>query len=161
MGFFGNRRQDKTELEYDYEPRFNERNGRNAPDDVEAQEAETSVRLPPAEVTAKETRSTSADKSVERTSKKGPKSADECSSIVSAGSKWQGNLNSDASVRIDGNVSGEVKSKDTIHISEGAKVDATVSANFIIIAGNFQGRVNCTERLELLPTSRVKGELHD
>ncbi|HXG36733.1 MAG TPA: polymer-forming cytoskeletal protein [Dehalococcoidia bacterium] len=139
MGIFG-RRHERSELEFEYEPPYGDKNGAT----------------PESEVVSKDPTPTRSAPS----SSKGPspKSADECSSIISAGSKWQGNLKSD-SVRIDGELSGEVRAKDTVHISKGASVDAVVNANYVIIAGNFQGRVHCTERLELMPSSRIKGEM--
>ena len=91
--------------------------------------------------------------------KVGPTAPEECSSVVSAGSTWQGTLNLDGSVRIDGQLTGDIDARETVHISEGAQVDAKVKAAFVVIAGAFQGQVECSERLELLPTSRTQGEL--
>ena len=88
-----------------------------------------------------------------------PTAPEECSSVVSAGSTWQGTLNLDGSVRIDGQLTGDIDARETVHISEGAQVDAKVKAAFVVIAGAFQGQVECSERLELLPTSRTQGEL--
>ncbi len=90
--------------------------------------------------------------------KGGPCSPDRCDSLVSGGSTWQGNLKIDGSVRVDGKLSGEVEAENTVHISEGAQVDAKVHAAYVVIAGSFEGQVDCTERLELMPTSRVKGD---
>lgn len=86
-------------------------------------------------------------------------SIDDRSSIVSIGSAWQGNLKIEGSVRIDGELSGEVEAGGTVIVSEGARVDARVRANFVVIAGQFQGRVECSDRLEILPTGRVIAEL--
>lgn len=71
----------------------------------------------------------------------------------------QGNLKSDGSVRIEGQVTGEVDAKDTVHVCETAKVDAKVRAAFVVIAGDLEGEVHCSERLEILPSGRVKAHL--
>ena len=63
------------------------------------------------------------------------------------------------SVRIDGQVTGEVEAKGTIHISEGAQVDGKLRAAFIVIAGAFRGEVKALERVELLPKSKVQAEI--
>jgi cytoskeletal protein CcmA (bactofilin family) len=84
---------------------------------------------------------------------------DDCSSIIGAGSVWQGNFSTDGSVRLDGKVSGEVKAAGTVHITDGAQVNATVQARFVVVAGSFDGQLYCSERLELLPSSRVKGSI--
>lgn len=88
-----------------------------------------------------------------------PASPDQCASIIGAGTTWQGNLVSDGSVRLDGKVSGEVKAAGTVHITEGAQVNAVVQAKFVVVAGSFDGQLYSSSRLELLPSSRVKGSI--
>jgi cytoskeletal protein CcmA (bactofilin family) len=88
-----------------------------------------------------------------------PDAADFRSSVVSIGSTWQGNLKIDGSVRIEGEVSGEVEARDTVYVAETAKVDAKVRAAHVVIAGEFEGQVECSERLEITPTGRVRAEL--
>ena len=83
----------------------------------------------------------------------------EYASIVSSGSTWQGNLKIEGSVRVDGQLSGEIDARDTVYVAEGAEVDAKVRASVVIIAGKFQGHVDCTERLEITPTGKVRAEL--
>jgi cytoskeletal protein CcmA (bactofilin family) len=84
---------------------------------------------------------------------------DERSSVVSFGSCWQGNLKIDGSIRIDGQVSGEVDARATVYLGESAKVNATINAARVIIAGEIEGEVNCSDRLEIMPTGRVRAEL--
>jgi len=88
-----------------------------------------------------------------------PASPDQCASIIGAGTTWSGNLTSDASVRLDGKVSGEIKAAGTVHITEGAQVNATIQAKYVVVAGSFDGQLYCSARLELLPSSRVKGSM--
>lgn len=94
-----------------------------------------------------------------QTPKGSPTPPENCASVISAGSAWQGSLKIDGSVRIEGRLSGEIETQETVHVMEGAQVDANVSAAFVVIAGTFQGQVDCSERLELMPKSRTKGEL--
>jgi cytoskeletal protein CcmA (bactofilin family) len=88
-----------------------------------------------------------------------PASPDQCASIIGAGTTWQGTLVSDASVRLDGKVSGEVKAAGTVHVTEGAQVNAVVQAKFVVVAGSFDGQLYASSRLDLLPSSRVKGSI--
>lgn len=80
-------------------------------------------------------------------------------SIVSAGSSWQGTLKIEGSARIDGELNGEIEARDTVHISENARVNAKIKAGVVVIAGTFEGQVDCSERLELMPMSQIRGEL--
>ena len=84
---------------------------------------------------------------------------DKCSSVVSTGSTWDGTLKIEGSVRIDGSLSGEIEARGTVHVSKGAEVDAKVRAAYLVVAGVFHGHAFCGERLEILPTGRVTGEL--
>jgi cytoskeletal protein CcmA (bactofilin family) len=88
-----------------------------------------------------------------------PVEAEKCANVIAAGSKWSGTLNIEDSVRIEGQLSGEVNAKGTVHISEGARVEAKIRASFVIVSGAFKGEVRCSERLELLPKSRLEGQI--
>ena len=88
-----------------------------------------------------------------------PASPDDCASVIGSGSVWQGNFETDGSVRLDGKVSGEVKAAGTVIITQTAHVNAVIQARFVVIGGSFDGQLYCSERLELLPTSRIKGSM--
>src|SRR5712691_8644200 len=92
-------------------------------------------------------------------SKSRPTPAEECSNVISAGSRWEGRLKIEGSVRVEGQLAGEIESTETVHIAEGADVDAKVAADYVVIAGTFRGEIICQERLELMSTSRIFGEL--
>lgn len=85
--------------------------------------------------------------------------SDQCTNVVAAGARWKGSLKVEDSVRIDGIFSGDVETKGTIHISEGAEVDAKLQAAFVVVAGSFRGEIKAEQKTELLPTSKVTGEV--
>ena len=90
---------------------------------------------------------------------RGPTPPERCTNVIAAGSKWKGSLSVQESVRIDGQLTGEIEAVGTIHIADGAVVDAKIKAAFVVISGTFKGEVRSLERLELLPKSKVQGEL--
>lgn len=89
----------------------------------------------------------------------GPAKPEDCSSVLGAGSTWQGNFSSEGSVRLDGHISGEVKAAGTVHIGQGAEVNATVQGKYIVVAGSFDGQMYCSDRVVLQPTSKVRGSI--
>ncbi len=89
----------------------------------------------------------------------GPTPPDRCSNVIAAGAKWQGTLNVEDSVRIEGHFSGEVRAKGTVHVSEGAQVDAKIRALFVVVSGNVRGEIRCEQRVDLLPRSKVNGQV--
>lgn len=92
-------------------------------------------------------------------SSSGPTPPDRCTNVIASGAKWQGTLNVEDSVRIEGNFSGEVRAKGTVHVSEGAQVDAKIRALFVVVAGNVRGEIRCEQRVDLLPRSKVSGQV--
>lgn len=100
------------------------------------------------------------DLRLERESRLSATDPDKCTNIIASTSKWSGTLTVEDSVRIDGQVSGEVVAKGTVHISEGARVEAKVRAAFVVIRGSFKGEARCSEKLELMPKSRVEGSFY-
>ena len=80
-------------------------------------------------------------------------------SVLPLGSSWQGSLTIDGSVKIEGQVTGEVEAKNMVFVAEGAQVDAKVRAALVVIAGELKGAVLCSERLEIKPTGRVSASL--
>lgn len=84
---------------------------------------------------------------------------DNCSTVLSGGTAWQGNLKTQGSVRVEGQLSGEIDATDTVFVAEGSQVDAKIRATYVVLAGQFKGEVNCGERLEIMPTGRIHAEL--
>ncbi len=88
-----------------------------------------------------------------------PLAPDRCTNVVAAGARWKGTLKVEDSARIDGVFSGEIDAKGTVHVSEGAEVDAKIHAAFVVLSGTFRGEVRAERKAELMPTSRVSGEV--
>jgi len=61
--------------------------------------------------------------------------------------------------RIDGCVSGEILSDETVWIGETARVEAAVTAANVVVAGCVRGDVTASGRIALESTARVTGEL--
>ncbi|RIK42152.1 MAG: polymer-forming cytoskeletal protein [Chloroflexi bacterium] len=79
--------------------------------------------------------------------------------VIATGSHWNGTMRSDGSLRIHGHAEGELYAARSIFVAEGAVVSARISSNHIVIAGAVDGTVDCTGRLEILPTGRVSGDV--
>jgi len=89
----------------------------------------------------------------------GPTPPEKCTNVVAAGAKWKGTLTVEDSVRVEGTFSGEIQTKGTVHVADGAQVDAKVRAAFVVVSGSFQGEIRCDQKVELLPRSRVNAEV--
>lgn len=76
-------------------------------------------------------------------------------SRIGKGTKVSGKVNFRAPAKIEGEVDGEI-SGDDILIAQGATVSARIAATRITIAGQVSGEIIARERIELLPTARLK-----
>jgi cytoskeletal protein CcmA (bactofilin family) len=88
-----------------------------------------------------------------------PLAPDRCTNVLAAGARWKGSLKVEDSARIDGIFSGDIEAKGTVHVSEGAEVDAKIHATYIVISGNFKGEIRAERKAELMPTSRMVGDI--
>ncbi len=84
-------------------------------------------------------------------------------SLVCEGTVIEGTLRFIDGVRIDGEIIGDVIAAESGHsivvISEKARVQGMVKADHVIINGEVQGPIHCTELLELQPKARVTGDV--
>jgi cytoskeletal protein CcmA (bactofilin family) len=76
------------------------------------------------------------------------------------GSRIEGRLSFDASVRIDGQVEGEIAAKETVLIGESAVVSAQIQGSTVIILGRVNGDVTARKRVELRAPGRLIGNLN-
>ena len=79
--------------------------------------------------------------------------------FLGTGTEFQGTLTFEGTIRIEGKVSGEVVSQDTLIVGEDAEVDAEVSVGVLVCRGQVKGNVKATDRIELHETSELKGNI--
>ena len=79
--------------------------------------------------------------------------------IISEGAKIKGKLSFPGSVKIDGEVTGDIKSGGTLTISRSAKVDSTVQTKDAVIEGNFKGKIHVSGLIEIKSTGKFIGDL--
>jgi len=85
--------------------------------------------------------------------------ADSQISVVSADTVWKGDITSEGSVHVYGRVEGALTAKEDLWIAEGASVDATLTAQRVVIAGTVAGSISATERFEALPQGRINANV--
>lgn len=81
-------------------------------------------------------------------------------SVIDRFSNFDGTYRSTRDVRIEGQVKGTIDCKGTLHIAQGASVDATIDAENISVAGELSGEINCRGRLQIMPSGRVRGKIN-
>jgi cytoskeletal protein CcmA (bactofilin family) len=79
--------------------------------------------------------------------------------LLGQGSRVEGKLTFEGSVRIDGHVEGEISAQDTVIIGEGADITAQIEANSVIVHGRVSGDITARKRVELKAPATVVGNI--
>jgi len=87
------------------------------------------------------------------------KESEKVATVFSKNTSFNGTLKFDSSIKIEGSFRGKILSKGYLIVGEKAKVRADVKAHSIVIAGEVKGNVEASERLELLPTGKLYGNI--
>ncbi|MDU2065289.1 MAG: polymer-forming cytoskeletal protein [Sporomusaceae bacterium] len=79
--------------------------------------------------------------------------------IIGQGTLFKGKVEATGTIRIDGRFEGEVLSSGDLIIGESGVVTAQIQAKSLTIAGTLQGNATVQEKLELLPTGKLYGDI--
>lgn len=79
------------------------------------------------------------------------------SAILEKGSSFEGRLSFEGTAQIGGNFTGEVFTKDTVVVNEGANVNAQIEAETVIIRGRVEGNVFARKKVIMHPPAVFKG----
>jgi cytoskeletal protein CcmA (bactofilin family) len=80
-------------------------------------------------------------------------------SLIAREDTFEGQLRTTRGVRILGTVRGGIESSQYVHIEENAHVEADITAEEVVIAGEYSGKLNCRQRVEIRATGRVSGQI--
>lgn len=79
--------------------------------------------------------------------------------MLGAGLEMKGEVSGEGDFRVSGKFEGEIMLTGTVHVAEGAEVDANISATAIVIGGIVRGNLSASTRVEILPTGALTGTL--
>jgi cytoskeletal protein CcmA (bactofilin family) len=80
-------------------------------------------------------------------------------SVIGPGLVVKGELHSRGTLRIDGNVEGKVSADASVVVGEKGVVKAEIAAGQVVIGGTVHGKVNGREKVEILSTGRLYGDV--
>jgi cytoskeletal protein CcmA (bactofilin family) len=87
------------------------------------------------------------------------KEGERVDTIFSNTTSFNGILKFESSLKVEGKFKGKIISKGHLIIGENAKVNANIKAQSIIIAGEVRGDVEAYDRLEMLPSGKLYGNI--
>ncbi|MBD2868883.1 bactofilin family protein [Paenibacillus arenilitoris] len=84
---------------------------------------------------------------------------DATDTLVGEGTTFEGKIKSEASVRIEGHVIGDIECAGSVTIGERGSARSNVSARDLILAGKLTGDVSVEGTLTIHPTGELNGNL--
>ena len=78
--------------------------------------------------------------------------------IISTGARVEGVFNCSSRLHIDGEISGQIKSKSIVTIGKQGKVFGEIEADKLIVSGLLEGDANC-DSVEILAGGTFKGKV--
>ena len=80
--------------------------------------------------------------------------------LLAKGVELQGEIRVDGTVRIDGRLEGDIHTKGQVIVGEDGVVKGTIAAGVLISSGRIKAAVTASERVQLLKTGILMGEVH-
>jgi len=79
--------------------------------------------------------------------------------VVGPSVKIQGDLNSDGNIKIEGFVTGKVKTTQSVFVMNGAHISADIIAGNSVIGGEVLGNIKVSGHLILQNTAKISGDI--
>lgn len=79
--------------------------------------------------------------------------------IVGTGAVFSGNLTVKDTVRVDGEVKGNIKSEATVILGSTAKVEGDIAADTIFAGGYVKGNLKAANKVEASSTAKILGDI--
>lgn len=79
-------------------------------------------------------------------------------SVITKNSKFNGDIELECNIHIDGEFSGKIKSKSSVVIGKTGNLNCDIFANKVIVSGNMKGNIEA-ESVEILQGGRVFGKV--
>ena len=85
---------------------------------------------------------------------------DDITTILGKGSEFEGKLNFEGTLRIEGCFKGEIKSDSVLVVDDGADISAEIEVGTIVIKGEVKGNIKAKNSIEIQQPGRVYGNLN-
>lgn len=80
--------------------------------------------------------------------------------IISHGSRFEGKITSSGSLRVDGQLNGDVSLTGDLVIGANGEITGNIDAQAVTVGGKITGNINVKNKLVLEGKARIKGDIH-
>jgi cytoskeletal protein CcmA (bactofilin family) len=89
-----------------------------------------------------------------------PPSGGNSLSIIAAGTKILGDIDTDGVIKIEGRVEGSIRAARQVLVGRQGEVLGDITTREAVIGGRVQGTITASDRLEVQGTSTIVGDIH-
>jgi len=86
--------------------------------------------------------------------------SDEWSGFLEKGVRFEGNLESPGTLRIDCVIKGNLRTDESVILGENSAMEGEIHANYVMISGKFDGVIVAKGKVEIQTKAIVTGEIH-
>jgi cytoskeletal protein CcmA (bactofilin family) len=79
--------------------------------------------------------------------------------IIGADAKFKGELDFEKGVRVFGQFEGQIRTKGQLHVAQGSRVAADVSAGNIDVDGDVKGNLTAAGKVHLKASAKLEGDI--
>ena len=79
--------------------------------------------------------------------------------VIGKDTTFKGNISSKGTIRIDGQFEGDINTAGDVIVGDNASITAQITANNATIAGTVHGHIDVVEKLELMPSAKLHGNI--
>lgn len=90
---------------------------------------------------------------------KPPQDFGEIRAFLGEGTSFSGTLQFEGTVRLDGQIEGDISGGDLLIVGETAAIRADIRVGSLVVGGRVEGNIVAKKRVELLPTAQVSGTI--
>jgi cytoskeletal protein CcmA (bactofilin family) len=88
-----------------------------------------------------------------------PARSEQVGTIIGKDTQIKGTISGVSGMRLDGNVEGNVETQGDVIIGEGSTIIADIKGRNVVIAGLVKGNVVAVEKIEVMPSGKIEGEI--
>ena len=88
-----------------------------------------------------------------------PFEAEDGATVLGTGTSFEGLLTFRGRARVDGSLAGEIAGHGVLVLGPGARAEARVEVDELVVAGEIEGDVLARRRVELLATGCIRGDV--
>jgi cytoskeletal protein CcmA (bactofilin family) len=82
------------------------------------------------------------------------------STVIAKGTKINGNIDMEGSIRVDGYIKGKVKSSETLTVGKTGVVEGEVEVKEAVVGGQIKGNLAASQRVELENKASILGDVN-